>query len=406
MKHTMKLAIPVALISLAFALVGIFGFRVFSSAAVGVSPAEIIVDNVKIGTSVKQYVSISRQGTDGSETYIVSALGQAANRISFPQGKKVTLQSGKQEARLPIVIQSKGLGEGDYEAELQINQVKSADVDQEGGVSAVLQGFTVPVRFSVTQKIAASYRILNAGIAQLDYNVPVEFFYTLQNDGQKKVRPKRIVFEARDVTSGEVVHKETFRQDTLDGVAAGKQKQSFVETGLKAGIGEYEIVLKFFSDKKLVFQQDIEQVSVRSFSGQDLPYIKDFTSDKDVYSQNEIILFMGVIENPLDRRVTARLKVDLLKEGEIVKTLESEEVDVPVLESREVSLPWATDAVGDYTARAYFIYENDETNVKELTLRVERDISYAGVGGGIGLLVVVIGGILLIAYFRNRNREF
>ncbi len=235
--------------------------------AVGVTPGEIMVENMKSGTKVLRSVYFSRSNPKKDQTASVVINGDAAKFIVPADGKDTfVMKKGVSNAEYLFWIQPTGLTPGLYSADLTIVPVQDKnDVEQ----SNVITGAQAKISFTITDEDVIDYKISDLSLQKR--NTEYALYYRFINNGNVSIDIDSIVLGLR------LRSKEHINEYTLDSTyrtTFQPHSEMYLSEPLLFDIakGSYDAEVSFLINSSAVFSEpSLSLVLDTDYSGSTIP---------------------------------------------------------------------------------------------------------------------------------------
>ncbi|MBI4273015.1 hypothetical protein HY621_04155 [Candidatus Uhrbacteria bacterium] len=376
----------------------------FNAHAIGLAPATLTVERLPKDFQYTGEVFISR-GNPAQDTPVeISISGVAADYISLPRGMSLILPKGEKQVAIAVVISTKGLASGTYEAEIKVVE-KPAEVNiQEGSSGSTLAtGVLGAIRFEVVDEAIEDYKVGGLKVTGTEEQEIIGFSYQLSNKGNVSARPTKIDFTVVDDSDKRIVYTETISAVTLKPVSPLSDNWVEVMTGAHLGVGRYNATADFYkSEEKFATYTYPFQVFPRGTLAQKGELLS-VASDKYAYDQGESVKFSGVFQNQGTIGLVPQFFVEIFLDGKRIETLTAEAGFLPPGRDAEVAQFFSTKKGGSYRALAYVSYGPFKSKEFEISFTVKD--SFFLVLIAIGVLTFSLAFIFFIVYNKRRKRK-
>lgn len=368
------------------------------ASGIGISPTTISVSDVMRGDVCEEMVTIFNPNAEEIH-FTLETDGQAGEWVSFsdyndetPLTEGIIPPNGKQTLRITIEIPP-DVSNGIYDSTIYA----STQSDKKTGISEMQAIFTATSRMTieVTDIQTLSGTVDYIAIRDGEVNVPLPIEVKFTNTGNVIAKPAVTIIIRKD--------GGTIDQLTLDAVEIKPGLSEIImETWDTAEIksGEYTADVSVSLDGTVIEDKtvpfEIFPVGTMTQEGEFVALESDGT-----YHTGTLLKIIGTFKNTGTLGASAQLTGEVLKNGNLIGTIESKELMVPVYSSKQlISYLDLTDA-GEYLVKAHVIYGGKETDEKELTFTVTE----AAEGNGPSLptetktplSLIPIGSAMLIA---------
>lgn len=376
---------------------------------IGVSPAMIVLDDLRPGTKTARNINFSRETATQPARLVISIEGPVAQHFSAP--KELTMDAHQQSVVLPITIDTGSLSTGSYEAVITgAETAPHPSGTKEGGgtmgaTSTVVTAAQARVKFTVSNIVKEEFSIRQVILPESEEGQPLGFSYLLANTGNVDVRPTKIDLSLalRDDPE-KPIYTETIAGDTLTPIAAQTEKEVFLLTKAALSVENYAATILIYQGERIVFE--LKNHPVQIFPAGTLAQkgaLVSFAPDKEHYEKNELVVLNAVFKNEGDVGLTIALVADITKNNERVDLLKTDQTFVPPRRIADLSMTTRQEKSGDYHIKAFVNYGIHKSNEIEtqFTIKGLNIIVVIGAIGGLVFLIALVG----IAFSRLRRRK-
>lgn len=386
-------------------LILLFGLLIPGSAwAVGISPAEVFIENIAAGTAVETKIFVSRGEADKSEQIQVVISGEAAQYIELPQGPILTMDSGIQLLEIPVVINTQSLGSGTYQALFTVTPyIDPTTVIGSGAGSAILAGAQGKISFTVTNDAVELYSVAAVEMGDTEEGQAAGFSFIVRNEGNVDTRPEKIVITFTDEQDATNTYTETIGPDQINIVPAFSSATLNIQTQANLSAGLYAVVVDFF-DKQGALIHNSSSLRLQVFPQGTLAQaglLQSFTTDKTSYTAGEIVKFEAVFENTGTIGTNAGLVIEIFKDGSRVEVLKPEPTFVPINKSATIEETYRPADGGAYEVNGYVSYAVFKSN----EIKTEFSVEQLNMWMVVGFLVVLSLLLGLIIFFIHKRAQ-
>ncbi len=406
--------IPVRMLILVVAIVaGIFGV-ILPTQAIGLSPGEVLVEDLAPGLEVERAFIVS-SGAQRTEPLglNIQIFGDAAQYITLKQGAYMEMAVGIKQLEIPFIIHSGNLPAGKYNAKMLVVETSAPKSDLDFGDDEVLKmgsrtlsGAQADINFTVTNEAVEKFYIQSVFAYDTEDNSTVKFNFDFINDGNVDTRPEKLDIKITDILDESSFFEASFLASDFDFTKAKTSFEYIVHTDILLDTGNYFMIAHFYDNNdEVIFTSN--RITLQVYPEGTLAQegkLTSFTVDKDIYEENEIVSFDGVFENTGTIGATASYVIELYKDGKRFDILKSEEKFIPIRRKWEFNETFRPSEKGKYTAIGYVKYGIGQTDDVELRFRV------AGASGWslyitLGILTMGLSGVLFVIYRRKVSHQ-
>ncbi len=386
-------------------ILGIFlSMGIVHAAGIGISPAKLYFDDVLKGGYAEKEI-IVQNTNDYSITYDVFANGLNKDWIAFrldevsfqfeevlvplPSGEKVSVLiktpsksseistftvPAKTNTNLIVVLQPPNdAANGEYDGHIYIVPSETDEVEvekEEGGVAfglGIEVGADVLAVVNITGKEILDYVVESVSVRSTEIDYPITFSIKGRNLGNVRVTPK-IGIDILNQNKTEVLISGNFSGDEVWPTTSDTTIINISSDKLPEG--QYWADVKVYVGGNVIKQQlltfDLMPEGALTTRGE----LKEIR--KPVWAKvGEVLKIEAIFENQGELPVLAKFKGEILLEGDVVKTLESDELNVPVGDTASLTTYFTPKKAGRYIVSGYVVYSKKYTFTKEGIINVE-----------------------------------
>ena len=372
-QHMMKKVVLIGILCITAALL----CQSVCASGIGISPTTISVSELMRGDECEKTVTVFNPNSE--EMYFaIGAEGEAADWISITDSNDVPLSvevippQGKKTLKIHIEIPSDA-SNGIYHATIYAS-TQSEGKTTVSGMQAVFKA-TCLIEIEVTDVQRLSGTVDYITVRDSEVNVPVLTEVKFTNTGNVIAKPLITV----DIKKGGQSIEQLTERDVE--ISPGIPEIIMINWDTsEQRSGEYSADVSVSLDGKMIEQK---QISFELFPVRTLIQKGEFI---DLESAGDctpgiILKIIGTFKNTGTMGTDAQLTGEVLKDGKLVGTIESKELQVPVYTSKQLTSYLDLTDVGDYVVRAHVIYSGKETDDKEITFQVSESGAFSGSSG-------------------------
>ena len=335
---------------------------------IGVAPSEIKIHDAFRGEEYRKTITVSN-ADEYEAIFSFNVSGECADWISFykPEDIATPITSitipGNEKREILVVFKIPNDAENRiYNSAIIVQRAPKA---VEGGVGAgVALKMPISVTIEVTgvQKLTGEVRDIRT--TDVEVNYPLRIKVDFQNTGNVIARPLIEVAIVKDnVTIDTFTHADT-------AVKPNERKIISVEwdtTGREVGdyIAEVTVSLggEILAAKDLTFKLLPVGTLSRKGSLIELKYEGELLVGR-------VVKILATFRNIGEIDTKAKFVGEVFMDGSLIDTLHSEEILVPVRETRTLIAYLKIEKEGNYKIRGYVVYEGKTTDTKEISFNV------------------------------------
>lgn len=336
---------------------------------IGISPTTISVSDVIRGEVHEEIIKVYNPNDDNLG-FILESSGQAGEWISFydydddtPSSEGIIPHNDMQYIRTKIEIPS-DTANGIYNARITAS-TNSELTDGASGMQAVFRAnCDLTIEVTDVQKLSGTVDHITLRDGEVNVPLPIEVKFT--NTGNVIAKPA--------VTIGILKDGKTIDQITADVIEIKPSSSELIQTEWdtaerKSGDYTADVSISLggtvIEDKTIPFE--LFPVGTMTRDGEFLTLV----TDGDLHT-GTLVKVIGTFKNTGTIGTTAQMFGEVLKNGNLIGTIESKELEVPVYTSKQLTSYLDLTDSGDYTVKAHVIYGGKETDEKELTFTVSE----------------------------------
>ncbi len=380
---------------------------------VGVVPSRVSIADATRGGEYEQVVNVYNTDTMAT-SFRIYATGELQSWISFHdlEGNRLTEMSipGKSHRKVLMVFKIPGdAPSGSYNSTVY---VESIPAPAQGGTrvkgATAHVGIQVPVEVSIQvtgeENLSGIVQGVTAGDTEQGY--PLMITVLFRNTGNVIARPVievAIYREGADAgaapvssfyTDDEMVKPHAMKEITLtwdtDGHPVGDYRADVAVSLAGKLLNRSEIPFKILERGALT-----RSGIFRSLSYEGKPEVGGW------------IKVLATFENTGMISTKAKFSGEVYRDGELVGVIKSEELEVPVRESRVLTSYLKLDAPGEYNISGYVLYEGKKTGTRDIQLELtqggRKSRSLLPWIDAPGTLIALLLSILILLIYRRRG---
>lgn len=337
--------------------------------AVGVTPGKITVPNTANGVKIPKTIRVTRPTTEGSLSFQVEVNGPGARYIELPSTMLV-IPAGANYGEYTFNIAPTSAPNGMQEAFLQFIGLQNSG----GSTSspqfsiATYEGATANIQFTINDTEIKDYTINNVAVVPVESNNPPMFTFEVNNKGNVDAQPEKVDVTITD-QSGTTTLAETIPASAITVVPPGQQKNVTAALTKKLSPGSYFVDVTFYDKTNIVYDRKKLRLEVlpEGTLKQD-GQIVDFKVDSDTFSPGSLVKIDATFKNIGEVGSKAVLYVKVLRDGQTLDTLRSDEQFVGLQQTGLYSVTFRPSLSGAYQLEGYFSYGVKETERRMLTI--------------------------------------
>ena len=346
-----------------------------ASEGIGISPTTISISEVMRGKILEETLSVYNPNSE--DLYFkMETEGEAGEWISFSDyDDKIPLTEGiipandKQTLLVTIEIPTDAAN-GIYTATIYAS-TQSNENNILSGMQAVFRAASVmTIEVTDIQRLAGTVDYITVWDGEVNMPLPVELKFT--NTGNVIAKPTVTIVIQKD---GETIDQFTAKDVEIKPSLSATIKENWDTAERKSGDYTADVSVslggKAIKDETVPFE--LFPVGTMTRDGE----FVTLATDGDL--QTGILLkIIGNFKNTGTIGTTAQMVGEVLKNGNLIGTIESKELEVSVYSSKQLTSYLDLTDPGEYTVKAHVIYGGKETDEKELTFTVSEAAEVSG----------------------------
>ncbi len=353
MAKLLPLAILLLLIPVAFA------------AGIGVGPGVVRFKDVLFGGYAERQIKITNPDPYPALVEI-EPRGEIADWISFKPGNNFTIPPSSTYTATAIVQPPNDIPAGTYKGELSITSTPQRPADVTGAFGVLIQsGAALKVELSITSQEIINY-VGKVTIRDTEIDLPIEVTLAGKNYGNVRVKPL-LVLEIMDRDQAQILR--TVELQGSEVLPTTEKTDVFSVSSENLSEGQYWVNATIYVNDEVVGRQlltfDVMAKGALSVKGELVQII------------NPVWIYLGdiaridpVFKNIGQTFVTGKFKGEVYLGDKLIDLLESEEYDVPVGETVNLTVYYKPQTSGRHVIKGQVYYSKKVTYPKESILNV------------------------------------
>ena len=369
----------------------------------GVVPSELSIADALRGEEYERTITV--YNTDEmTTTFKPYATGEIIDWIGFydEEGNvltKITIP-GKSSAKVLLRFKiPSDAASGNYTSIVYVENVPG-EAAGEGAAAQMLIRMPVDITIGVTGEQILEGIVSGITIRDTEIDYPLRIEVLFQNTGNVVAKPA-IDVEIRK--GGATVQSFT---STDKAVKPNTREIIPVEWDTKGQtIGDYVADVAVSLDGDVLYEREIPFKILERGTLTRKGELTDLSYEGELMI-GEMIKVLATFENTGKIDTKAKFTGEVHRNGKLVETIESEELEVPVRKTNTLTSYFKLDKPGDYKISGYAIYEGKKTNTKEVLLEIpgEAVAPVVPIPIVIGVAVIVaLTAIFIVVLLRRRR---
>jgi len=330
----------------------LFSGEVMAKNVIGVSPGTVGFKDVIRGGYAERYLTITAQNVEGEIFISAQPRGEIADWLEYYNNVSV---AANRPGRFFVAVRPpKDIPNGNYTGFLRISTGALASAPGGPAVTNVKAVLDVAISVEITDLEIQKCAARGFSIRSAEKGDDAIFDFNIYNQGNVRLSPL-IILEIWDQEQLSLVKTLEFRANDI--LPTKEQGGTYrIKTG-DLDIGQYWINIKVpdcFSDGFLTFDV-LEPGALRSEGILQRIYSLPWSKVGDT------IPIIAEFKNIGEKDVLAKFKGKITLDGKVVRVLESEEINVPVLSVENFTFFFTPNEPGSYVASGRVFYDKKRT---------------------------------------------
>ena len=366
---------------------------------VGLSPGDMVFDNSLKGSTYENTLTIINMDTEDMN-YSLSSSGDIGGWVSFYYPDPDTqIQTVKVPAndKTSIIVKFQippDAASKNYTGELLVRSVPKKS-DASGSQQSLIIGGSSQVRIIVTGDQIIDGVVNGISVNDIEPDYPLKIETMFRNTGNVVATPEIKVTILKD---GEIIQSYIYDETTI--------KPSVTEAIIAEWKTTNENIPGDYTANVIVSLND------KILRSTDLPFtifpVGTFTRQgnlTDIIIEGEptigsMVKVYAFFENTGEIGTAAKFTGEVYKDGNLIDTITSEELQVEKYEDAELVSYFKLESKGDYKIKGKVIYSGKETPVKEVSLKAGESIP-----GFEGIYLIAMMLLLVMFHGKKKSRK-
>lgn len=384
-----------------------FAWSAVPAQAFGLSPGDILLENVLRGASQTSTIRLTRSPEDTGEMHLsVSVSGDYAEYLEFED--QLVIDSGVHSVLFPFTINAQNAATGDYEVLLTFLLQKTVDPNAPPNVGqtvSVLTGGTARIRFTVSGEEVVAYTVMPVKVNETEVSSPIFIDFAFKNEGNVDWRPESARVSFVNVSDQSTSAETTLTEDLFTVAHPGEVSEQKVQVENTLGQGTYTAHVSVVDNGVVVKELDSDPFTVYppgtlAQSGE----LISVEAKKTLFKAGEKVLLAATFKNTGEVPLTAVMVTTLYNEDTYVDLVRGENVTVGI--GQEVVLNQALEPKdgGDHVAETYIQFGSRQTPTVKTAFVVESSLLSRSFNSIVGMAILA-GLIIAVTAFVAHKRK-
>lgn len=374
----------------------------------GVSPPEITVHNALREGQYNQTAMVFNTANESAE-FEFKATGEMKDWILFyDEGKQVskTIVPGKGSKKITIGFKIPTDAENRaYKSTIYVQTVPQEITNVTGAVASAVVRMPIAASVEVTGTQIIKGFVKTITTRDIEVGYPLRIKIDFENAGNVIATP---VINVDISKEGEMVDSFSYSDTKVNPGSKELILAGWNTTGRE--IGEYNATVNVLLGGESLAEKELQFkiLAVGTLTRQGVFSDFKYTGEPLV---NRVIKIIAEFENIGEIDATAKFMGEIYTDGNLIDTIDSEELLVPVGDKETLTSYFKIESPGDYTIKGHVLYGMKKTDTKELSFVAPVPEEQSPSGFEISLALIVLAliavslAILMLWRMRKKGRE-
>lgn len=369
----------IALLTVFLVLLSLFTVIVYGF---GISPVTIYKEDLNKGSSFQTTITVNYGDVENGKIlvefkddylngWIVPVEGVKSGNnyeISVPEG------STNYDVLFDVKIPNDAPN-GEHKTNFRLMIVSAPKTQASGGVGSNVQmAAQADVDLFVIGEDKKSFEISSTTLPQTYEGTPLQLTLKINNKGNIQLLPLTVNLSIFTKEKELIYSSSTKGNKVIPSFTIDDTVYTFENT-LKEGY--YDVKVDVFDNNLLVYSTELPLEIKKPKNTMQTGFL-DKVNVPSSLKLNEEIQFKGLFSNKDSSTVSAKLVAELYQNNELIETLMSEPLQVSSGSSAELSISYLAKKEGEFTLKAYVIYDDKISNTIETNFVVgEKQVQLA-----------------------------
>ena len=387
----MKLKLPLLIL-----IITLVSMNISLAASIGVSPGIVDFKNMLRGGYAERVVTISISA-DKPVITSVSKRGDIEDWINFSSTEFLVKQS--EPYKLKMILQPPAdIENGEYQGYVRVVTEGLGEVGAGQAGSIIKAAVDIIIKVTISDLEIEACRSTGFGVTSVEKGAPLEFTASVINDGNILINPLAII-DIWDQERENIVKFIEFDEESILPTVRETIKITIPTDDFEIGQYWADFSIPECGDASDVLTFDVMEPGSLRAEG-----ILRKISNKVWVTLGETIPIYILFENTGQKQVTAKFKGKIERGNEIVKVLETEELEVPVGQTINFTLFFEPKDIGRHVASGRVFYDKKRTyessSIINVILPEKKDVSFLPL-----VYVLIIAVIIFLVWKINREKK-
>ena len=379
---------------------------------VGVAPSTLEIGDAVRGCEFERLILVFNPGEEVSG-YTLNATGDARSWISFAERytdtpiERITVPAGGEASVLVKITIPQDAPNGEHEATIVVTSSAPVEVEEGGSASAVSLSATVHVTIAVIGTEILAGKVIDISTRDTEVGYPQRTEVVFKNTGNVVATPQIDVEITKD---DKFIDSLTFAEAEVGVESLETITTEWNTTGKEPGDYSANVTVSLGGEVLATKELPFKLLPVGTLSRQGS--LTDLSYDGNT-SVGKTLKILATFRNTGEIDTKAKLVGEVYVDGDLVDTISSEELLVPVSDTGVLTAYLKMEQDGSYTIKGHAIYEGKTTETKEFSFDVEgaeeaetEPTSNSIPGFGAIGVIIAIASVMGYLVYRRRKSEW
>jgi len=395
-----------AVISLVIVAIFMASVIPVSAISIGIAPSEISMKDALRGQEYKRFIAVYNYDNETS-VFELGAEGEGKDWVTFCDEENRPLEKvevpGSSSRKVFVLFDiPENIPNGIYNFTVYAQTIP-ADVEEEGMVVRPVLKIPADVSIEVTGTQILKGVVKDITIRDIEEGYPLRINIVFQSTGNVAATPAINVEISKD---GKLIDSFDSSEAGVDSGMTDTITATWDTTGQE--VGAYVAKVTVLLGDETLYMQDLSFEILETGTLSRTGELTDLCCEGESRI-GELMKVLATFKNTGAIDTNAKFSGEVYRNGKLMETIDSEELEVPVMETCTLTSYFKCDEPGNYKICGYVIYEGKQTETKEVLLEVPDGAAKSAhipltptAMVGIGVVVALIAIFSVIMLRRRR----
>ncbi|MCC7574005.1 hypothetical protein KO361_00230 [Candidatus Woesearchaeota archaeon] len=331
----------------------------------GVNRARLNFENVLRGGYAEQQITVS-MGSERAIQVFYEAKGEIADWITLEPRDEHLIVTENNPGIINVIVEPPSDARVDtYEGTIIISTGPVGEITSQIGTNIVV-AFEVKITVTITDTQIISCTAGGINLDTIEINEENTITATIRNTGNVRIRP---LFEMKIFSQlqEQLIKEHAYRHDAEIIPTKTEIINNKINLGLEPGQYWAEITEPICGNKATITFSVLERGGISDEGNLITLRTKTWATT------NEIVPITAKFKNQGTRTVSAQFKGVILKDGKIIKIIESETINVPRNEEIDIEMFYTPEEPGQYQVKGRIHYNQKVTQERGTIINVNTE---------------------------------